>query len=169
MMGKKNQEEQKEPKFKVVDRRRIDPDKIEASDAPVEPEPEVKKESSPKEKAPETTASPKPDSAEIPSEFQDTEEEEIPVGDEKAEFDPLEYRNLALSFLQTLSTAVWVQMGLIPHPQTQLVIKKMEDARKTINLIESLYKQAKGEWPEEINMQIERLIADLKANYVNQL
>jgi hypothetical protein len=83
--------------------------------------------------------------------------------------DPLSFRNVGLSLLQTLSTISWIHLGLVPNPETQLIAKKLDEARKSIALFEMVYSQVKGEFPPEVNTEILRLLQDLKANYVNQL
>ena len=172
LKGPEDHPEEKEARFKIIDRRRIDADEVEASDAP--PEREIPPKPPPKpppEQGEPAEAEGEPEVEgvqETPSDLKDAQDDEAAPEDGE-ELDPLDYRNLTLSFLQTLSTAVWVHLGLVPHPQTQLVTKKLEDARKVIQLMEVLYQQGKEDWPEEINTQIERILQDVKANYVNQL
>jgi hypothetical protein len=60
-------------------------------------------------------------------------------------------------------------MGLVPHPQTQLIAKKLEEARKAVSLFELIFQHSKAEFPPEINTEINNLLQDMKANYVNQL
>ncbi len=155
-------DEEQTPKFKIIDRRRIDADEIEASEAPPEPEPEAKAEAEP-ETPPKVE-----DEADAPPEVGDQSAGEQ-AGESETEQDPLEFRNIALSFLQTLNSIAWVHMGLVPHPQTQIVTKKMEEARKTIELLDKVFEETKRDFSPEINSQIEGLLQDLKANYVNQL
>ncbi|HDS30123.1 MAG TPA: DUF1844 domain-containing protein [Firmicutes bacterium] len=166
MNNERDNDNKKEPKFKIVDKRRFDAEEIDASDVPEESGETVS------EQPDETTAKGtdgKAETDEIPDELKDSLDEikSDRVGEE--DFDPLDYKNLLIAFLQTLNTAAWVQMGLVPHPQTNLIAKKMEEARKSINLMNVIYEQGKDEWSKEISDQIEHLLADLKANYVNQL
>jgi hypothetical protein len=168
-MPKKEQHEendQPKSKFKIVDRRRIDADsEPEPEEEPVKTE--TAKAESPKP-PPSSDGSPRPDGKVTAGETTlEDETGEAPKGGR--EEDPLSFRNMALSFIQTLATVAWVHMGMVPHPQTQLIAKKMEEARKAIALMESINQQVKGELPPEISMQIAEMIRDLKANYVNQL
>jgi hypothetical protein len=149
-------DEHPSPKFKIVDRRRAEDENEEPVRAA---QPEIPKEPAP---APPDLHTDGAVEQEIPSDGQPETEHEISE-------DPLGFRNVTLSFLQTLSTISWVHLGLIPHPQTQLIAKKMEEARKTIALFELIYSQVKSELPPEANAEIVGLIRDLKANYVSQL
>ncbi len=172
-----NNNEEKKPKFKIVDRRRIDVDDIEPASTPVEKEPV----STPKngnapdlkavdgdEKGPEILE-------EEPSEpdfkvAEDTEPGPEPSGEnESAGQDPLEYLNIALSFLQTLVSVSWVHLGLVPHPQTKLVTKKLEDASKSIEMFELIFGNVRDDLPPQLVVELERTLQDMKANYVNQL
>jgi len=159
-------EEQAKPKFKIVDRRRIDAENVEPEEESVPEAP------APTPPASAATEEPVKVAPEIDSHSDgEIKDEAKELGDKRPETseDPIGMRNVALSFLQTLSTIAWVHMGMVPHPQTQLVAKKLEEARKTINMFEVIYQQVKGEFPPEINAEIVGLIRDLKANYVNQL
>jgi hypothetical protein len=153
------EEEEPKPKFKIVDRRRIGVDG--PADSEPEPEPPVKQANGPAEPA-------KDQKVEIPT-SKDTPAEEPAQGKPVESEDPLTFRNVSLSFLQTLSTIAWIHMGLVPHPQTQLLAKKNEEARKAINMLEIIFQQAKLEYPPEVNAEIAGLIQDLKTNYVNAL
>lgn len=157
------EEEGKKPKFKVVDRRRINAEEVEASEEPSEPEPEPEPEKEePEEPKKESTPEEPPEEKKTTG---DSEAEGMPEASE----DPLAYRNIIMSFLQTLVTVVWVHLGLVPHPQTQLVMKKMEEARKAIDLYESLYNAVKDDLPDKLKPEVERLLEDMKANYISQL
>jgi hypothetical protein len=168
--------EQNKPKFRLVDKRRINVDEVEASEeqekSPLKPAEKAETGKSedikaePKDHHPEKEPAP-----DIPPEFQpppgmevSAEEEEIGSGD-----DPLTYRNIAISVLQTLATVVIVDLGLVPHPQTNLVAKKIEEARKTIDLFELVLNAVRDDLPQQLVMEFDRALKDLKVNYVNQL
>ena len=160
-LTKKDQrsDEQPAPKFKIIDRRRR-----EDSEEP-EPAPPTPPAPPDKQKEPDKAG---PDHAGEPIQAQQSSEKEYEPQQDMHE-DPLGFRNVALSFLQTLSTISWVHMGLVPHPQTQLVAKKMEEARRTIALFEIIFNQVKPDLPAEVNAELVGLIRDLKAGYVSQL
>jgi hypothetical protein len=155
---KDHQSDEPTPKFKIVDRRHLDdvePEPVKAppvdeKPAPVAPQQEI-------DKDPVLHVE---SSEEVPEQGTETPE---------SQEDPLGFRNVTLSFLQTLSTISWVHLGLVPHPQTQLMLKKLDEARKTIALFEVIFNQAKVDFPPEINKEIAGLLNDLKAHYVNQL
>ena len=158
----REEEEENQPKFKVVDRRRINADEIEASDEPPEPEAPVETE----EKPADEITDKEPEAPAPEEEIQEGSPEE--ARQESIE-DPLTYRNIVMSFLQTLVTVVWVHLGLVPHPQTQLVMKKLEEARKAIDLFEAIYKAVENDIPDQVKPEIARLLEDMKANYIDQL
>jgi hypothetical protein len=169
---REEEEEGKKPKFKVVDRRRINADEIEASDEPPEPEPEPE---APAESEKEPVDEKKEKKKEEEEKPEAPKEETKTKGDGRVEGapeggeDPLSYRNIVMSFLQTLVTVVWVHLGLVPHPQTQLVMKRLEEARKAIDLFETIYNAVEGDIPEQVKPEIKRLLEDMKANYIDQL
>lgn len=152
--------ERSKPKFKIVDKRRIDPDEIppqEAAEQPVtppEPPADVKSAESQETKADQGQAA--ADQEQAAEAFSGLD-------------DPVAFANVCVSIIQTLATVSWVYLGLVPHPQTQLVVKRMEEARKAIALTEHIIKVVKPELPSEVNLQLAGLLRDLKANYVNQL
>jgi len=163
------QNEEQRPKFKLVDKRRINVDEIEAADEPVEEKPVADKKIEP---VVETPADPEGEGAEIPEETKEPPGRETPSDepeDVKSEPDPLDFRNIAISILQTIATVILVDLGLVPHPQTNLVAKKLEEARKSIELFDLVFGNVRDELPEQIVKEFERAIMDLKANYVNQL
>lgn len=178
------EEEGKKPKFRVVDRRRINPDEVEASDKPPEtvetpPEPVVTQPSDDTEGNEIPTpffVEPSPDDKDEKGEKELPEFKMAPgVGEEqkpsqlKPEEDPLHFRNIAISLLQTIATVALVDLGLVPHPQTNLIAKKLEDARKAIDLFEVVLVKVGGDLPEELRSEFDRALQDLKANYVGQL
>ncbi|MCK4721591.1 DUF1844 domain-containing protein [bacterium] len=172
-----NNNEEKKPKFKIVDRRRIDVDKIEPASTPVEGEPSSTPEDG---KAPDLKAvggdEKEPeilDEEQSEPDFKVAEDTEPPPEPseetESAGQDPLEYLNIALSFLQTLVSVSWVHLGLVPHPQTKLVTKKLEDAKNSIEMFELIYGNVRDDLPPQLVVELERTLQDMKANYVNQL
>ncbi len=173
----RSDEEPKKQKFKVVDRRRINADDIEASDAP--------EETAPPQPVPPAPAQPATDGGEVPTPFKEKPSDGKPATDEpgssaqetaapdgeaqKPDEDPLSHRNIVMSFMQTLATIALVDLGLVPHPQTGLVAKRMEEARKAIDLFEILLRRSGPELPQQIQVEFERALQDLKASYVAQL
>lgn len=156
--------EEKKPKFKIVDKRRIDADDVKASDAP--PEQEIKDEYESGED-PELRAV-RGDEPEVEKEAEHGADDG-PPGESAEDQDPLEYMNIVFSFLQTLVSVIWVHIGLVPHPQTKLVTKKLEEARKSIELFELIYGSMREELPGNLQQELDGALQDMKANYVNQL
>jgi len=166
------EEEQKATKFKIVDKRRINVDDIDADDveeetvdAADEPgldetaEPELKL-AGDDEKSSGDTFKPK---------FAPGVEEPEQAPEMKSDEDPLAFRNIILNIMQTAATVALVDLGLVPHPQTNLVAKKVDEAQKAIGLFELLITNYGDELPENIRSEFQRALADLKAGYVNQM
>jgi hypothetical protein len=154
--------EEKKPKFKILDRRRIDADDVEASFTPPEPEPKSE---------PELKAVPvdNPEEEREPELKIESDTDEPHDHDHGQEQDPLVYMNIVFSFLQTLVSVIWVHIGLVPHPQTKLITKKLEDARQCIELFEIIYGTVREELPANLQLELDAALQDMKANYVNQL
>ena len=163
-------EDGKPSKFKIVDKRRINADDVDASDV-VEEAPKPKPE--PEKAAEKKTEAPKQEASGEKSGFKPKfapgvdgpaqKPEEIP-----ADEDPLAFRNIILNIMQSAVTVALIDLGLVPHPQTNLVVKKLEDARKAIDLFGLLLKNYGTELPDQLRIEFERALQDLKANYVNQ-
>lgn len=160
-----DKDHEEKPKFKIVDKRRIDADEVEASDAP--PEPEPKKE--PEKKASPHDGKPEDEEGSHHDHNHDHDHDHEHDGEHGHDQDPLEYMNIVFSFLQTLVSVIWVHIGLVPHPQTKLVTKKLEDARKCIELFEVIYGTVREELPANLQLELDGALQDMKANYVNQL
>lgn len=154
---KKEPEEEQKPKFKIVDRRRIhdDAELLEEEEEEVVEDDKAKKE-------PENKKRIKPESEKVKTEDKDKEKK-------SAEIDPLGYMSVILSILQTITSVTFVHLGLVPNPQSKIVAKKLEEARRLINLFENIWLLVQTELAPEINTELERHLQDLKASYVNQL
>jgi hypothetical protein len=158
---KDRDKEGKAPKFKIVDKRRMNTDDDDIEETREEPV----KEPAPESKAADPAAT-RDKSQEKAS--ADEPEAEKSSGESKDD-DQLSFKNIVLSILQTVSTMVWINLGLVPNPQTNIVAKKMDQARRLIDLFETVYDAGKEDFPPQVRMEIDGLIQDMKANYVNQL
>ena len=158
-MPKENDEEQK-PKFRVIDKRGgEDP---ETDDQP----------------APKLVLERKP--AEVPVVIGDadvqaedfgkvemSEEEREKLKAEAAE--GLKFKNTVIFLVRTLSEQVWIHLGLVPNPITNLSVKDLDEARKSIDLIEVIIGHSESEFDDKSKVDLTALLADLRINYTNQL
>jgi hypothetical protein len=162
---KDHDEDEPKPKFRVVDRRRIDADEVEASDTPPEREKKL-------EPVPVKKETPKTDGAadKMPPEFDGSPKsgKEAPAEEEVGQ-DPLDFQNIIFSILQTLVSVTWVHLGLVPHPQSNLVAKKLDEAKRCIELFEVVFRKIDKDIPVQLRLELERVLQDMKANYVNQM
>ena len=165
-MSKDEREEEKKPKFRIVDRRQAD-DEESAYEAPSKPKAQQKD---------EVKAAPVPDASpqSHPQQSADTGEEPELTDAEKEELNKqveasLTFKNTVIFILRTLSEQIWIHLGLVPNPISGLTIKNLPEARKSIDLFENIAKFAEGEFDKALLMEVNRLLMDLKLNYTNQL
>ena len=80
----------------------------------------------------------------------------------------LQVADLVRIFIGELSARAWVHMGLIVDPATKLVARDLAQARLAIDCVAGLVEQlAPGVDATECE-ELERLLADLRVNYVRQ-
>jgi hypothetical protein len=158
------EEEERKPKFKIVDRRGTD-------DEPESPEPVADAKREEHVTPPKETASPKVTGGVEPSndagktEMTEEEKEALQREVEKS----FKFPNSVIFILRTISEQVLMHIGLIPNPVSRLTVKNMEEARKFIDLYEAVLTHTEGEFDEKTLRELKRLQSDLKVNYTNQL
>jgi hypothetical protein len=166
-MPKDERDEEHKPKFRIVDKR-------------VEDDEEAPPEAAPKPKAP--PAAEKKASAKSATPPQPSESEEAAVEggepelseEEKEELRKqveasLTFKNTVIFILRTLSEQVWIHLGLVPNPITNLTVKNLPEARKAIDLFDNIAKFAESEFDPMLIKEVQRLLSDLKMNYTNQV
>jgi hypothetical protein len=158
----KDENEKEKPKFKIIDRRRGD-DEPDTADAPMEPE--VK--APPKAKAPSAEGPGPEKPTEDMGKTEMTEEEKEAIRKEVEQ--SFKFKNTVIFIIRTISEQIWMHLGLVPNPITNLTVKNLEEARKLIDLYETILKHTEGEFDEKTLREIQRLLGDLKVNYTNQL
>lgn len=162
----KREEEEKKPKFRIIDKRgSAGEDETREDSTPIiEPE----------KPAPETedivATEPEGEPGEPTEDMGKTEmtqeeREEVQKEVEKS----LKFKNTVIFILRTLSDQTWIHLGLIPNPISGLTVKNMEEARKLIDLFELIVENTQEEFEEQILRDVQKLLADLKVNYSNQL
>ncbi len=82
---------------------------------------------------------------------------------------PLQIKDLVLSFIGILAESSWQYMGLVANSITGKIHKDMDEAKLAIDTIDLLFENIRGKLREEEIRTIERTIDDLKVNYVLQL
>lgn len=162
MARDKREEEEQKPKFRVIDRRQ-EPD----SESDTHAKPPIT-EASPKEEEKKVVDAPSPHEAGAPEEEQEMTEEEKEQIRKEAEAS-LKFSNTVVFILRTLAEQTWIHLGLIPNPLTNLTVKNLEEARKSIDLYGHIAKFAEAEFEPALRKDIERLLTDLRMNYTSQL
>lgn len=71
-------------------------------------------------------------------------------------------------FIGILNGKAWEYLGLMMNPETKEVNQDFEKAKISIDSIEFLFKQIKGELGTEDKIQLENLLANLQMNYVEK-
>ncbi len=88
--------------------------------------------------------------------------------DEKEKL-PISVKEIILSFIGILSETGWEYMGLIANKITGEIHKDMNEAKLAIDTIDVLFEKIKDKLEDKEVRDIEKLIDDLKINYVMQL
>ena len=162
----RREEEEKKPKFKIIDKRGQASEDEARDDAPPVAKPE--------KPAPETeeaiTREPDGELGEPTEDMGKTEmtqeeREEVQKEVEKS----LEFKTTVIFILRTLSNQTMIHLGLIPNPISGLTVKNLEEARKLIDLFELIMNDTQEEFEDQILRDVQGLLADLKVNYTNQL
>lgn len=166
----KKEEEEKKPKFRIIDRRGVEDENegTRRTTPPKEPEkvsPPVEDTSPPVEDTPPANAEEKPMEEMGKTEMTQEEREKLQEEVEKS----LQFKNTVVYILRTLVDQTWIHLGMVPNPISGLTVKNIEEARKLIDLFALIRENTTEEFDEQSSKEIERLLADLKMNYMNQL
>ena len=167
--GRREEEEDK-PKFRVIDRRGEEEDSVSTKPTappkePVKVSPPVEATPPPVEDTPPADAEDKPITEEGKTEMTQEEREKLQEEVEQS----LKFKNTVIYILRTLFDQTWIHLGMVPNPISGLTVKNLEEAHKLIDLLELIKDNTTEEFDEQTSKEIERLLADLKMNYMNQL
>ena len=80
----------------------------------------------------------------------------------------LQVGDLVRVFIGELSARAWVHMGLIVDPATKLIARDLAQARLAIDCVAGLVEQLAPVAEKGERDELERLLADLRLNYVRQ-
>jgi hypothetical protein len=80
----------------------------------------------------------------------------------------LQVGDLVRVFIGELSARAWVHMGLIVDPATKLLARDLAQARLAIDCVAGLVEQLAPVMDKDERDGLERLLADLRLNYVRQ-
>lgn len=155
MPDNKRDEEEKKPKFRVVDRR------TEEDAEPVKTTEQKPPKQAPPKKAPKEGVQ----DADAEPELTDEEQQQLRQEAERS----LQFKNTVVFILRTLSEQTWIHLALIPNPITGLTVKNLPEARKAIDLFEVIAKHTEKEFEDPLKREIAGLLTNLKLNYANQL
>ena len=70
------------------------------------------------------------------------------------------------NFILSLASSVQIQMGIVPHPETNKTEMNLPGAKQTINILELLQEKTKGNLTDEEHKLLEGLLFDLRMRYV---
>ncbi len=87
----------------------------------------------------------------------------------KREEYPISVKDIILSFIGVLGEAGWEYMGLVADKMTGKIHKNMEEAKLAIDTVDLLFEKIKDKLETKEIRDIERMIDNLKINYVMQL
>jgi hypothetical protein len=73
-----------------------------------------------------------------------------------------------LYFIQIMISNTYTYLGFVPIPGTEEVMFKLDEARKAIDLVDTLYGFGKSILEEADRRDIEAAIAQLRINFVNK-
>ncbi len=82
---------------------------------------------------------------------------------------PVSVKEIILSFIGVLGESGWMYMGLVADRVTGKVYKDMDQAKLAIDTIDTLFEKIRDFLDEGERRDIERMIDNLKINYVMQL
>lgn len=71
-------------------------------------------------------------------------------------------------FIGILNGKAWEYLGLMMNPETKEVNQDLQKARISIDSIEFLFEQIKGELQKDEKVQLENLLANLQMNFVEK-
>ena len=80
----------------------------------------------------------------------------------------LQVGDLVRVFIGELSARAWMHMGLIVDPATKLIARDLAQARLAIDCVAGLVEQLAPVVDKGERDELERLLADLRLNYVRQ-
>ncbi len=79
------------------------------------------------------------------------------------------YSSLFMTLVVNFQTAAWQQMGKIKNPLTDKIERDLEQAKISIDMLDMLCEKTKNNLTEDERKFIERIISELKLNYVAEL
>ncbi|HEU5300054.1 MAG TPA: DUF1844 domain-containing protein [bacterium] len=87
---------------------------------------------------------------------------------EEPERVPLHAPDLLRWCVSLLATSAWQAMGLIPDPATNMVERRLDDARLAIDAAASLIDHLRPRAADAERRELENLLANLRLNFVEQ-
>jgi len=166
----RREEEADKPKFRVIDRRGEE-EESEGTGRTAPPKEPVKASPPVEDIPPQVEDTPPVDAEEKPMEemgkTEMTREEREKLQEEVEQ--SLQFKNTVASILEVLFKHTWIHLGMVPNPISGLTVKNIDEARKLIDLFALIQKNTTEEFDEQSSKEIERLLSDLKMNYMNQL
>lgn len=72
-------------------------------------------------------------------------------------------------FLTTLGMQAWIALGKIPNPMTQKIEENKNQAKFIIDTLDVLEKKTKGNLTKDESEILEKLLYDLRLNYIDTI
>lgn len=83
-------------------------------------------------------------------------------------FPPPDIYTVLTTMVSVLAGAIWPALGLVPNPATGQVDRNFDQARLGIDLCDFIVRRLDGHVPRNTYEALQRTVADLKLNYVEQ-
>ncbi|MFH1514806.1 MAG: DUF1844 domain-containing protein [bacterium] len=71
-------------------------------------------------------------------------------------------------FIQVMSHNVYIYLGLVPIPGTEEIIFDLEQAKLSIDLIETMINFGKPQFDDQLKREFEGLLSQMQMNYVTK-
>jgi hypothetical protein len=150
-------EEDQEPNFEIIDRRRVSDE-----------------EPPPQESAPEEPSAEQPSPSDEAQESQDsqeaagTEAEREPEPEEAAEARAMSAEDIVTMSIGLLQQQAWVNMGLVMNPATKAVTRDLEQAKLAIDAVAALVNLIAPRVDADVRRELQAMVSDLQVNFVQQ-
>lgn len=81
---------------------------------------------------------------------------------------PISVYDALAALIDQLASVAWAKLGLQPDPITGVMHKDLTEAKVAIDAVADLSQHLEPQLDDEDKRQIQNLLRDLRANFVNQ-
>lgn len=82
--------------------------------------------------------------------------------------EPIDVHDVIAMMVEQMAMISWQKMGLQPDPISQKIVKDLDQARVSIDVVTELCRHLVGKLDDEDQRRIQNLQRDLKINFVQQ-